>query len=235
MKNTSVEKINRYKNIFKDLNKKIEEVYCGKKLDLCTYIRLGLICKYDKSIKAIYKLDMLGFFEDANIILRTVFENFITIMYCEIEPQKRYERFLNYNCIIRNGYLKRDMKIYEIFEEIKNGYIINLKEQVNEYKKKYNGKNFCNWSGKDISNICKSLDKYYRTSFYNSMYMIIYKQYSEYIHPNIVNIFENYISINNNKLVLNCNPNPDNENFEIIENLEEINKKIIECIFYEGE
>ena len=67
------------------------------------------------------------------------------------------------------------------------------------------------------------------------MYMIIYKQYSEYIHPNIVNIFENYISINNNKLVLNCNPNPDDENFEIIENLEEINKKIIECTFYEGE
>ena len=101
----------RYKEILNNLQFKITDTYKGQNLQLHSYIRLGLLCKYDKSIKAIYKLDLAGFFEDANIILRTVFENFITIMYCEINPNKLYKRFFDYNVFNRLSYISEDNEI----------------------------------------------------------------------------------------------------------------------------
>ena len=108
----------RYKKILNNLQLKILDTYKGKKLQLYSYIRLGLLCKYDKSIKAIYRLDSDGFFEDANIILRTVFENFITIMYCESNPKKLYKRFFDYNVITRLQYASGDDEIIELINVI---------------------------------------------------------------------------------------------------------------------
>ena len=43
----------RYKKIFNSLQFKILDTYNEKKLKFYSYIRLGLLCKYYKSIKAI--------------------------------------------------------------------------------------------------------------------------------------------------------------------------------------
>ena len=95
----------------------------------------------------------------------------------------------------------------------------NKKEEIQGYKEEF----------LEILELCKKLDKYYKTKFYSSMYIIIYKNNSEYIHPNIVNIFENYININSKekKIDLNCNAVMDNDFVEIIENLESINKELL--------
>jgi hypothetical protein len=223
----------RYKEILNNLQFKITDTYKGQKLQLHSYIRLGLLCKYDKSIKAIYKLDLAGFFEDANIILRTVFENFITIMYCEINPNKLYKRFFDYNVFNRLSYISEDNEISKLISMINKEEIENMKQKKLEFIKNYKPKKFFKWNDMNILELCKKLDKYYKTKFYSSMYIIIYKNNSEYIHPNIVNIFENYININSKekKIDLNCNAVMDNDFVEIIENLESINKELLKIKF----
>ena len=101
----------RYKKICDDLQLKISNSYKNKKIKIHSYIRLGLLAKYNKSIKAIFYLDNKGFFEDANIILRTVFEIFITILFCELNPDENYKRFFDYNIVTRLGYINDDEKI----------------------------------------------------------------------------------------------------------------------------
>ena len=111
--------------------------------------------------------------------------------------------------------------------------IENMKQKKLEFIKNYKPKKFFKWNDMNILELCKKLDKYYITKFYSSMYIIIYKNNSEYIHPNIVNIFENYININSKekKIDLNCNAVMDNDFVEIIENLESINKELLKIKF----
>ena len=63
------------------------------------------------------------------------------------------------------------------------------------------------------------------------MYTIVYRQNSEFIHPSIVNIFENYISIENKKLNLNTNVNINKGFDDIVEILEECNNKLLNIEF----
>lgn len=223
----------RYKKILNNLQLKILDTYKGKKLQLYSYIRLGLLCKYDKSIKAIYRLDSDGFFEDANIILRTVFENFITIMYCESNPKKLYKRFFDYNVITKLQYAGGDDEIIELINVINKEEIQEMKKRKNEFKEIYKERKIFNWNNMNVLALCKKLDKYYKTTFYTSMYIIVYKNNSEFIHPNIVNIFENYISINkvDKKININCNAVADDDFVEIIENLEAINQELLKIEF----
>ena len=52
-------------------------------------------------------------------------------------------------------------------------------------------------------------------------------QYSEFIHPNFGNILNNYISINNKKINIHKNIYSDSNNMELIENIEEMNDKLL--------
>lgn len=219
----------RYKKIFNSLQFKILDTYNGKKLKFYSYIRLGLLCKYYKSIKAIYRLDSEGFFEDANIILRTVFEDFITIMYCESNPKNLYRRFFDYNVITRLQYVIGDNEVTELINVIKKEEIEEMKKRKNEFKRNYKARKIFNWNNMNVLGLCKKLDKYYKTTFYTSMYIIVYKNNSEFIHPNIVNIFENYISINRSskKININCNAVANDDFVGIIENLEAINQELL--------
>lgn len=222
-----------YKKILNNLQLKILDTYKGKKLQLYSYIRLGLLCKYDKSIKAIYRLDSDGFFEDANIILRTVFKNLITIMYCESNPKKLYKRFFDYNVITRLQYASGDDEIIELINVINKEEIQEMKKRKSEFKEIYKERKIFNWNNMNVLALCKKLDKYYKTTFYTSMYIIVYKNNSEFIHPNIVNIFENYISINrvDKKININYNAVADDDFVEIIENLEAINQELLKIEF----
>ena len=56
-------------------------------------------------------------------------------------------------------------------------------------------------------------------------------QYSEFIHPNIVNVFENYISIENGKLNINNKIVVNNDNAELIDEIEEMNERLLKLSF----
>lgn len=225
-------KIERYKKICDDLQVKVSNEYKNKKIQIYSYIRLGLLAKYNKSIKAISYLDRKGFFEDANIILRTVFEDFITIVYCEIDPIQYYKRFFDYNVVTRLGYVtEEDDEVSKIIQSLYKEDILKLKLQMDNFKKVYNTNNTFSWNNISVKKICKELDKHYNTSFYSDMYTIIYMQNSEFIHPNIVNIFENYINIVDKKININTDACADKNFNDIIDILEECNNKIITLEF----
>lgn len=62
-------------------------------------MRVLFLAKFTKTVKAIKLLDEKGYYEDANVLVRTLFEIIITILYCEMNPDINYERYDEYNCI----------------------------------------------------------------------------------------------------------------------------------------
>ena len=224
-------KNDRYRKIYNDLNIKLVKSYKDKKLQIFSFIRLGLFAKYIKSIKAICNLDMNGFYEDAKIILRTVFETFITIMYCEVDPKERYKRFYDFNIFTRSKYFEGTDDIYKLIQELYGIEIEKLKLEIKEFRKKYNPKSIFSWNDMSTKKLCNELDLYYNTTFYSLMYTEIYMQYSEFIHPNIVNVFENYISIENGKLNINNKIVVNNDNAELIDEIEEMNERLLKLSF----
>lgn len=221
----------RYKKVFYKLNDKINNSYNGKKLNMNTYIRLGLLAKYTKSLKAIYMLDRVGFYEDCKILLRTVFETLLTIVYCELKPTKLYKRFFDYNVHTRLKYTNfEDGDISEVINFVYKDNIEKMRLDKEKFKIKYKENNLSNWHGMNIRKLCQKLDKKYERKFFMSMYYVIYMNFSEYIHPDIVNIFGNYISIDG-KLKVNCKTVIDKDNSEIIELIEEINDELVSIEF----
>lgn len=224
-------KSSRYKKICTDLDAKIKSSYSQTKIQLYSYVRLGLLAKYTKSIKAIYWLDIKGFFEDSNIILRTIFEIFITIMYCENNPKDLYKRFYEYNAITRLKYMSIDDELDKIIKVIYKNDIQKLSLKKQEFMNKYNIKKVTSWNNLNIFDMCKKLDKQYKTSFYSDMYAIIYRDKSEYIHSNITCILEDYIRIENHEIKINANPTIDENYDDIIVNLESLNEKLLNISF----
>ncbi len=226
-----MDKNTRYKEVFNKLNNKINNSYNGKKLNINTYIRLGLLAKYTKSLKAIYILDKNGFYEDCKILSRTVFEIFLTIMYCELNPTKLYKRFFDYNVHTRLKYTNfEDKDISEVINFVYRDNIEKMKLEKEKFKTNYKEENLSNWHGMTIKQLCKKLNKKYKKDFFTTMYYVIYMNFSEYIHPDIVNIFGNYISIDK-RLNVNCKAVIDKDNSEIIEIIEGINDELTSIQF----
>lgn len=100
----------RYNKLIEELNNKLLQPQLKLQLPenqdrtftIETYkiIRSSLLVKYIKSVKAIAFLDMNGFFEDAKIILRTVYEIMIILLYSNMKPEEYFNRFKKYNCVI---------------------------------------------------------------------------------------------------------------------------------------
>lgn len=220
-------KLNRYKKVIKDIIIKVNQIYSGEKINFNSYIRLGLITKYMKSIEAIAFLDKKRFFEDSAIILRTVFETFITILYCECDTEN-YRRFYDYNAVTRYGYITADKEILDLFNSIDNKNVKKLQLKEQEFMKKYKVNYNYNWSNNSIKTICKKLDKFYNKEIFSSMYLTIYKNYSDFVHPNIINLFSNYIKISENKIKCNTKPCYYEQDDEIIRSIEEMNEIFME-------
>lgn len=222
-------KSERYKKAYKDLTNKIEETYSGKKLTIPSYIRLGLLAKYCKSLQAIYWLEQKGYAEDARIILRTLFEIFVTLVYCEENSEERYKRFFDYNVFIRAKYIE------ENYDAIKEIFKLSLKEldvKKEEFRDKYHSnREKYHWNDLSVKKLCEELDSLYKTEKYTCLYLTVYMKYSDYIHPNVVNVFENYIKIEDKKLKVNAKSNADEEYTELIEVIEEMNEELIDRVF----
>ena len=222
-------KSERYKKAYKDLTNKIEETYSSKKITIPSYIRLGLLAKYCKSLQAIYWLEQKGYAEDARIILRTLFEIFVTLVFCEENSEERYKRFFDYNVFIRAKYIE------ENYDAIKEIFKLSLKEldvKKEEFRDKYHSnREKYHWNDLSVKKLCQELDSYYKTDKYSFLYLTVYTQYSDYIHPSVVNIFENYIEIGDKSLKVNVKANKDELDTEIIEIIEEMNEELIKRVF----
>lgn len=213
----------KYKNIIDNLESKLPQ---GKKIKYSTanIMRVLFLAKYTKTVKAIELLDKNGFYEDANILIRTLFEILITVLYCEISPNEYYERYEDYCCIPK-------IKFYNSIK--KYGYAIDenrLKELEQEGKNfltKYNVKKANKWNNLTFFATLDKVIKYYNCDDYMKIYDCIYCLSSEYIHTSSQSLQKSYFKFVDNKCYYNSDPIIEKDKKELLTYVEIISEKIL--------
>lgn len=223
----------RYNKLIEELNNRLKQPteklnQLGDKLiTLETYkvIRSSLLAKYIKSAKAIAFLDMNGFFEDAKIILRTMYEIMIILLYCNINPEEYYNRFKNYKCVNIKKYIKSLNS--EQLKYIKIEALENNQKEYNEYKKKYikNKKDEKHWNGKTFIETMEKVAKTYDEDIKN-LYYEVYMLNCEEVHSDFSGILNNYLILSNGKIEITADIKKNLDYLNIIQSLEQISEKL---------
>lgn len=143
--------------------------------NLLSHLTLYFLTKFHKSLLSFRMLVISGFEEDARIILRTLIESAIVLAYISKKPEKRVERFIKYDYVIR----------YRLMEVMKQHYDesdIKLEQsnQIEEYFQSISDeyKNKSQWSDKSIFEMAKEVGMTY-------WYEAVYRFDSSYVHSNI--------------------------------------------------
>lgn len=140
----------------------------------------SLFIKSQKSYQAILELCKKGYGEDAGIILRSLQEGLINVLYIlKEDSEKRAERYLHFEVVTRKELMDRIHKNSETFAEygeIPPEKRKEINREFHEYQKKY-GKikkdeikvDRINWSGKKIKDLATSvgMDWDYNFIFYS--------------------------------------------------------------------
>ena len=125
-----------------------------------------------KSFLAISKLINQGFVEDANILLRAMFEILVTTLFIKQNPEKRAIKYLEFSHIEKyrlikvlphpNSYLEYDAKR---IEEIKRDY----------FRVEKNYKNKSSWSQHNIREMAQKVGL-------QDVYDLVYRFQSQFVH-----------------------------------------------------
>ena len=109
-------------------------------LETYTLIPYMLLAKYVKTLKSIYLLNMNGFNESCDILIRTLYEIVVIIMYCNINPNKNYKRYIEYSIVKRKKLLDcLDESLYCKINDIDN-LVKKYREYIVKYEIKENDK-----------------------------------------------------------------------------------------------
>ena len=221
--NKLIEKLNN------KLNKPMEKInqLGDKSISLETYkvIRSSLLAKYIKSAKAVAFLDMNGFFEDSKIILRTMYEIMIILLYCNINPKEYYNRFKNYKCVNIKKYIESLND--EQLKYVKKEALENNKKEYNEYKNKYikNKKDEKYWNGKTFKETMAKVAKTYDQSIEN-LYYDVYMLNCEEVHSDFSGILNNYLILSNGNIEITADIKKNLDYINIVQSLEQISEKL---------
>ncbi len=221
----------RYNKLIEELNNKLNKPIKkinqlgDKSITLETYkiIRSSLLAKYIKSAKAIAFLDMNGFFEDSKIILRTMYETMIILLYCNINPEEYYNRFKNYKCINIKKYIESLND--EQLKYVKKEAIENNKKEYYEFKNKYikNKKDEKYWNGKKetMEEVAKAYDQSIENLYYD-----VYMLNCEGVHSDFSGILNNYLILSNEKIEISADIKKNLDYINIVQSLEQISEKL---------
>lgn len=138
-------------------------------------VSLFHLTKFHKSLLSLRLLVVSGMEEDSIVILRTMIEATIGLVYISREPDKRVQLFVEYSAILRNKKLIATLKHYpdeNIFDE---DTINEIKEDRETYKINYNKHG---WSGESLFDMAKNADMEF-------WYDMFYQSDSSYVHTNI--------------------------------------------------
>ncbi len=225
----------RYNKLIEELNQKLHQPEIkfnlpenkDKTFTIETYkvVRSSLLAKYIKSTKAIAFLDMNGFCEDTKIILRTVYEIMIILLYCNMNPEDYFNRYKEYRCVTIKKYI--DSLGTEELKQVKKTALENNKKEFNEYKEKYiqNNRDERYWNGKTFKQTMKEVSKRYDNSI-NSLYYNVYMLNCEEVHSDFSGIVNNYLDLLDDKIIINADIKKDLNYTVIIQSLEEISRKL---------
>ncbi|WP_211269608.1 DUF5677 domain-containing protein [Paenibacillus glacialis] len=142
---------------------------------LISHLSLYFLTKFHKSMLSFRLLVVSGFYEDASIILRTMLESTITLLYISKSPEEEAERFVDYKSI-------SDHKLLQFMDEYYSGHSIKSeqREQIEQAydtkKEKFRKKT--QWSNKSLFDMAEEVDMTY-------WYKMMYPFDSSFVHSNI--------------------------------------------------
>lgn len=226
----------RYFHIQTKINTKILRIKDdpNRKIPEHEIIKISLIAKYMKTIKAISLLDLNGFFEDAKILLRSLFEIAIILLYCDLDST-RYYRYKEYQFITLNNYLS-------ILDEddkkkiVENG-IERIEKKVLKFKEKYLNNGFkknelYTWNGISFHNTVNEVIKQYNDDELDTYYNVIYKLNCEFTHSDYNSIINSYLYYDStfSSVTINTNPEKNINYVDIVNHVEAITDKLLSYI-----
>lgn len=190
-------------------------------------IKVALLSKYLKTVKATILLDDNGYFEDSQSLIRTLYELMIVLLYCEY--YNLYHRYSMFSFVIRSKYLKiiKDQKIShnkedeeQIIKGVEEFYSI-YKPNTKDERKYWNGKNFYE-SVKDVS-------EKYKLKLIMIMHDALYRTSSGNIHSDSVTTLKyiEYDPSDNNIIFFKPDAFADNDNLHTYEQIKRINEILL--------
>lgn len=216
----------RYNKLIAELGNKLGNNNIDKPFTIETYkvIQSALLAKYIKSAKVIALLDMNGFFEDAKIILRTVYEILLILLYCNLNPEEYYDRYKKHRCIVVKKYINSLSETD--LTKVSKSVLENNEKEVQDYIRIYGKHNKDKWNGKSQSDTAKELSKRYNDPGIIDLFYSIYTLNCESVHSDFSSIIDSYLNISNGYGIINANPSKDLSYTTIIESLEQMSKKL---------
>jgi hypothetical protein len=189
---------------------------------LATYF---LFVKSTKTYQSIIVLIENKKYEDAQVLLRSLVENQIVLMWLQSKGSVGYLKFWRYEIISKLkqhhkslwetltrrdstefDYLKAQVNAEETLKTLDN----KIKELDNSYHKnkqeEYDKKNW--WAGININEMAKELSKLSNNADWKWKYNIPFDETSHYIHPNPV-VISDFLKIDDNIIKPNYDEHPD--------------------------
>jgi hypothetical protein len=180
------------------------------------YAVFFFFCKAYKAYQSIRLLCRKGFWEDAQILCRTIFELCLQSRYLMKNPIKHGELWYNYDMIRRYKYYKKiseiDPDLKNIDEPQKQASIVELKQHYEQHKTEYPRDD--NWYGKSIRKLAQEIDENHPDKPYEWWYIKVYAIESGYVHSGSGTI-KDYFEDRPDHLFVNCYPT-DNVNPRIV-------------------
>lgn len=219
--------------LYRDLILSLEGVFDqGIEDSLEGIVKISLLSKYIKTLKAIALLDNEGYFEDAQILVRSLFEILITVSYSEFHHT--YNRYMLYSYVTRKKLLdKFKSKGFnvreEIEQEIKNGY----EKFINNFN--ISGNDLNTWNGisfrKTVYDVASNYDLRYIIILYEAIYIIA----SGHVHSESLSSMQyiNLSDLDNNIVDYKIDANKDESYLDVFEKVSRLNEVFLPM--YKGE
>jgi hypothetical protein len=171
------ELLSKLESLAGDIRRKISEIsgpYNEKQYKIIT---LFFFIKSWRTFQSIRLLCSKKLSEDADILLRSLFEAVVNLKYISLDWQKRIELFIGYDYVQRQKLLDKLKTLGDpLADRILQSSPEVVREVLDEYSKlKDDYPNTLRWSGKSIEAMAKDvgLEKHY----------IIYRLLSDHVHP----------------------------------------------------
>jgi len=164
------------------------------------FVFFHMMLKAMKSLKAMYELLQLGCVEDAIIILRSIQEILINMLYIQKDPFQRSRLYAEYDFYVRWRRYELSKEIYPAESiappEDQPDALSILKREYDRIEKNY--RRPYSWSGKSILDMARDVQR-------DKIYELTYAKHSDYVHSN-PNSASRYVQEHGDGLIVDMDP-----------------------------
>lgn len=164
-------------------------------------VAAGFLTKFHKTALSMKTLCLLGFEEDARVLLRVLLENLLTLSYITRKPGERLKQYANYHIIERMKSIKALKTHYpNVYNEMDENQIHNIENEYSRVKDDYHKKD--KWSGKSLREMAEEIGG---TAPY--WYDTVYSLECMYVHSSVITFEKIFIDSPDNT-VMKIGPYP---------------------------